>query len=317
MPSTVGRWATGARSGTPTTAASSGSRKTRASPARCGPSASSTSRSAGRRAGSPIPTPTPAPACCWPRATAARPGRRVPKLDAAGPAAAGLFRPAARLGDRLPLGHVSVRRVCHRRWRAELAAAAGRRRGRLAGRPTSSTRAPARWPAATVSLAIVRGGQIEAADDRRPRPAEPRPTAAGAVGRRLAGGRRRPGARPRPTRARRGSAPPGELPPARAAVRFCRPGRSRAEMLDRRHARHARLPHGRRRPHLDRLAHRLDRAAAGHRLRRRPARLGGRRLGHDPGHHRRRADLAAAAGRQHAGPPCWASSPTRTTCRWN
>ena len=231
-----------------------------------------------------------------------------PETRAAGPAAAGLFRRCGTVG-RSAAARPCIRPACSPpttaagvggRCRAETERAAG---GWLAGR-LRSTRAAARWPAATDRWPSSVGG----ADRSSQKPTasalrSPARLRFAAAELRLAGGRRRIGANNR----RLGRHVAG--PAGRIAAR--RPGSSIFAALAVRGPKCwiAGTPgtrvfsHGRRRPHLERFAHRFDRAAAGDRVCRRPARLGRRRIGHDPGHRRRRANLAAAAGRRHAGRP--------------
>ena len=187
---------------------------------------------------------------------------------------------------------------------AELAAAARRRRGRLAGRrsPRSRARRRGRPQRLVGNRPRRRGGSGPDSDGARTarlnqlRLSGPQAYGLGwsataawsRVHRRL--GRHAGAPRPGPN-----------CPLAARHFDFAALAVRGPEMLDRRLARHARLPHRRRRPHLAVLRHRLGRAASRDRLRRRPARLGRRRTGHDPGHRRRRPDLAAAAVRRLAG----------------
>ena len=236
------------------------------------------------------------------------------EAPAARRAADRLLQPAAGLGDRLPLGDVPQRRVCHRRRRAKLAAAAGRQshgwtaadfvdpgHGIVAGRSGSlGWSAETRWnrfATSGVELRSVAQGEVAVA------------------GRRFADRRRRPGAIRRPFGRR--SAGGAELAEGRPAFRLRGIGGSRAEMLDRRLARHARVPFGRRRTHLERFRHRHVRAASRDGVSPTTSTAG------------RPANWARSWPRPTAGergnrsgpaarrPLCWPSLPRPTTRRWN
>ena len=100
-------------------------------------------------------------------------------------------------------------------------------------------------------------------------------------------------------RGRTWEAPPGELPKSARHFDFTALA-ARGTNAGSPAPGHSRVPLCRWRPYLERFPHRLDRAVAGNCLRRRPTWLGRRRTGHDPGHPRRRENLAAPTGRRHA-----------------